>query len=135
MAGIWRTDPPYPNWRDYAPAHTRYVDERLARRGHQLPEGVNFREWFAQNEGAMRENAALRGKNVIVAAQFLPIFEVAPENWEAVTFLNHGTPVKGKTLAAKLTDWLAASPAMHQAFITRTGAVFGVKIGGQAGGR
>ena len=126
LAETWRTRAPYPNWRGFAPAHARYAADRLAERAHQLPAGQGFREWFAQQENSMRANAALRAKNVIVARQFLPLFEAAPEHWEAVTFLNHGPRVKGKLLAAKFADWQAASPPAHRVFIARLGAVFGV---------
>ncbi len=75
----------------------------------------------------MRANAALREKDVIVATQLLPLFEAAPENWEAVTFLNHGPRVKGKVFTRKLADWQAAAPAAHREFIARIGAVFGLR--------
>ena len=126
MAVTWRTRAPYPNWRSFAPAHGRYAADRLAERAHQLPGAQSFREWFAQNEEALRANHALRAKNVIVAAQLLPLFEAAPEHWEAVTFLNYGPRVKGKLLAAKFADWQAACPPAHGAFVAGVGAVFGV---------
>ncbi|MCE9610276.1 MAG: hypothetical protein K8R23_08800 [Chthoniobacter sp.] len=126
LAETWRARPPYRNWRSFAPAHASYAAERLAEPQHQLPAGQSFREWFVQNENALRTNAALREKNVIVARQFLPLFEAAPENWEAVTFLNHGPRVKAKLLAAKFADWQAAAPPVHRAFIARLGGVFGV---------
>ena len=130
MAEAWKTRAPYPNWSGYAGALGKYATDRLAQREHQLPAGQGFAAWFAQNENAMRANAALREKDVIVAAQLLPLFEAAPEHWEAVPFLNHGPRVKGKTLARKLADWQAAAPGAHRAFIARVGAVFGVRLGG-----
>ncbi len=126
MAEVWRTRPPYPNWRSFAPAHAKYAADRLAERPHQLPAGETFRAWFAQQENSMRANAALRDKNVIVARQFLPRFEAAPEHWEAVTFLNHGPRAKGKTLARKFADWQGACPPEHRAFVGQLGAIFGV---------
>ena len=105
----------------------RYATERLAQREHQLPAGLTFAAWFAQNENSMRANAALREKDVIVARQLLPLLEAAPENWEAVTFLNHGPRVKEKIFSRKLADWQAAAPAAHRDFIARVGAVFGLR--------
>ena len=128
MAETWKTRPPYPNWRGYSAALARYAADRMAQREHQLPDGQTFAAWFAQKENAMRANAAMRDKDVIVARQLLPLFEAAPENWEAVTFLNHGPRVKGKLFARKLADWQAAAPAAHRAFIARVAAVFGVAL-------
>lgn len=128
MSETWRTSPPYPNWRGYSSSLAKYASDRLGLREHRLQTGETFRAWFAQNEAAMRAKAELREKNTIVASQLLPLFEAAPENWEAVTFLNHGPRVKGKTFARKLADWQAASPAVHRTFIARIGAVFGVPV-------
>lgn len=133
MAETWKTRAPYPHWRGYSAALTRYATDRLAQREHQLPAGQSFAAWFAQNENAMRANAALRERDVIVATQLLPLFEAAPENWEAVTFLNHGPRVKGKIFSRKLADWQAAAPAAHRAFIARLGAVFGLREPGAVG--
>ena len=127
MAEAWKTRPPYPNWRGYAPALAKYAADRLALPAHRLPAGQTFAAWFAQNENGMRANAAQREKNVIVATQLLPLFEAAPENWEAVTYLNHGPRVKGKIFARKLADWQAAAPAAHREFIARISTVFGVR--------
>ncbi len=126
MSETWRTRPPYRNWRDFAPNHAAYAAERLAERRHQLPAGRSFGAWFAENENSMRANHALREKNVIVAREFLPLFEAAPENWEAIPYLNHGPRVRGKLLRDKFTDWQAAAPFARRAFIARLGAVLGV---------
>ncbi len=128
MSETWKTRAPYPNWRSYSAALASYAADRLALPAHQLPAGLTFKEWFAKHENALRANASLREKNVIVATQLLPLFEAAPENWEAVTFLNHGPRVKGKTTVRKLADWQAAAPAAHRAFIARVGAIFGATL-------
>lgn len=128
MSETWRTRAPYRNWRSYAPALARYASDRLGLREHRLAAGENFPAWFAQNEPAMRAKADLREKNTVVASQLLPLFDAAPENWEAITFLNHGPRVKGKSFARKLADWQAASPPVHRPFIARIGAVFGVPV-------
>jgi len=126
MTETWKTRAPYPNWRGYAPALARYAADRLALREHQLPAGQAFAAWFAEKEPAMRAKGELRDRNAIVAAQLLPLFETAPEHWEAVTFLNHGPRVKAKPFPRKLADWQAACPAAHRPFIARIAAVFGV---------
>lgn len=126
MAATWKTRAPYPNWRGYSAALAGYAADRLAQREHRLPAGVTFRAWFAENANALRGNAGLRAKNVIVAAQFLPLFEAAPAHWESVPWLNHGPRVRAKTTARKIADWQTACPPEHRAFVAQLGAVIGV---------
>jgi hypothetical protein len=126
MAATWKTNAPYPQWQTYSKALADYAADRMAQPAHRLPKGVAFRAWFAQNETALRGNAALREKNVIVASQVLPFFEAEPQHWEAVAYLNVGTRVKNKTTAQKFVDWRTACPAEHQAFVGQMAALFGV---------
>ncbi len=126
MAATWKTRAPYPNWRSYSPALAVYAADRLAAPAHRLPSGLSFRAWFAQNENFLRANAGLRAKNVIVAAQLLPLFEAAPRHWEAVPWLNHGPRVRGKTTVQKFADWQAVCPPEHRAFVAQLSGVFGV---------
>lgn len=126
MAESWRTRPPYRNWRDFAPHHAAYVADRLGERRHQLPRGEIFRDWFAAHENSMRANHALRDRNVIVARELLPLFEAAPQGWEAIPYLNHGPRIRGKLLRDKFTDWQAAAPFAQREFIARLGALLGV---------
>ena len=70
----------------------------IARPEHQLPGGQSFIAWFRGNEAELRENAALRAKNVIVARQLLPLFEAEPGSWDALCYLNLGKREQGKPL-------------------------------------
>jgi len=125
LAAEWRTAPPYPQWRTYADALASYAAERLARPDHQLPAELTFADWFRSNEPALRQNHALRARNVIVARQMLPLFEAEPTGWEALCFLNLGKREHGKPLAQHLTEWQTASPAARRPFVGRVAAVFG----------
>lgn len=124
MGKRWAEQPPYPNWKGYAPSLTTYAQQRLDTGG--LPPDTSFGTWFAEHEASLRKAATLRDKNLIVARQLLPLFEANPAGWEAVTAFNL-TPNREpeKTLARHFTDWAAAAPDQQQKFIAQLRAVFG----------
>jgi hypothetical protein len=126
LAAAWRNEPPYPQWRTYAGAFADYASERLARPDHQLPEDRSFAEWFKSNEAALRENHALRAKNVIIARQILPLFEAAPAGWESLCYLNLGQRKQGKPFTQHLAEWQSACPAALRPFAARVSGLFGL---------
>ncbi len=128
MARSWQTQPPYRNWKSYAPSLAAYAAQRMSEPKHQLPAGQTFSKWFAAEEPGLRQQWAQREKNTLIAQQLLPLFEAEPAGWEAVTFLKLGTRDANKTLAQHLTEWHTNAPAAQRAFIGRFAAVFGVKI-------
>jgi hypothetical protein len=121
----WRTQPPSPQWRTTAAALADYATERLARPEHQLPPGRPFGEWFRENEPALRGNAALRAKNVIVARQMLPLFEAEPAGWAAAGYLNLGRHDRDKPRTQYFAEWQAASPPELRPLLGRVAALFG----------
>ncbi len=126
MSRSWRTAPPYPAWRSYAPWLNDYVEHRLA-----LPEhhpGTSFLVWFRKNQIALRRNSDLRDRNTIIAIQLLPIFEAEPRGWEAVAFLNRGSSNAEESLAQGLVEWRSQCPEDLRPFVTRLAAVFAIKL-------
>jgi hypothetical protein len=91
MSRSWRSSPPYPAWRSYAPRLNDYVEQRLALPEHHLPAGKSFLVWFQENQAALRQNSDLRDRNTIIAIRLLPIFEAEPRGWQTVTLMqrNH----------------------------------------------
>jgi hypothetical protein len=126
MASQWKDDPPYPNWREYSAALSKYADERLEK--SKLPENQTLAQWLADHEASLYQNATDREMNLIVAAQLLPLFERSPASWEAVTWLNAAKATQSQTFAEYLADWRRESPDRHHAFIRRVGESFGVKL-------
>jgi hypothetical protein len=47
MSVSWRTAPPYPNWKSYAPSLAEYANEVEQRPTRQLPKNTSFAQWFA----------------------------------------------------------------------------------------
>ncbi len=128
MSRDWLTAPPYPAWRSYAAWFNNYAEQRIRLPKHQLPAGTSFIVWFRENQTALRQNAAIRERNTIIAIQFLPIFEAEPRGWEAVAFLNRGSPDPNKSLAQHFAEWRSRCPQDLRPFITRLAAVFAVKL-------
>ena len=128
MSRSWRTAPPYPAWRSYAPWFNDYVEHRLALPEHQLPAGTSFLVWFHENQAALRQNSDLRDRNTIIAIQFLPIFEAEPRGWGAVAFLNRGSSNAEESLAQRFVEWRSQCPEDLRPFVTRLAGVFAMKL-------
>ena len=128
MSRSWRTTPPYPSWRDYAPWLNVYAEQRLTLPEHQLPAGKSFLDWFQEHQPALRRNSTIWAWNTIIAIQLLPLFEADPRAWEAVTSLNHGSTGANESLAEHLAAWRSQCPEDLRPFLNRFAAVFAVKL-------
>jgi hypothetical protein len=126
MADEWKTDPPFPNWRDYAPALAKYADERLV--SAKLPADRTLAAWLKDHEADLYQNSTNRKLNLVVASELLPLFEASPASWEAITWLNAAKSAQSQTFAEYLGDWRREAPEQHHAFIRRIGEKFGVKV-------
>ena len=124
MSRTWRTAPPYPAWKSYAPWFSDYVNQRLALPEHQLPPGQSFSVWFRAQESSLQQNADDRDRNTIIAIQLLPIFEANPAGWQAVTFLNRGSVQTTKPLVQQFTEWRSRCPGYLRPFVMKLAAVF-----------
>jgi hypothetical protein len=126
MAESWKTRPPYPNWKDYAAALKKYRDERIAK--ERLPEGTSLADWFRGQEPSLRKDGTQRTHNLKMAAALLPLFEEAPERWEAVSTLNAVQGDASRTFSQHLRDWSRSSPEKHRELIAKIAGRFGVSI-------
>lgn len=120
----WLVAPPYPVWRDYAPWFPAYARERLLLPKHRLPAGTPFIVWFRANEASLRRDGMNRDRNIIIAAQLLPIFEREPQGWGALAFFNSAS---NQSLTQQFTDWRSRCPRELQGFVAKLAAVFEVK--------
>lgn len=127
MAATWRTNPPYSNWKDYAPSLAKYAEQALDEKHRQLPANLTFVEWFEANEEQMRRNPYLREKDELIANQLLPLFEAGPQSWDAVTYLNLSRPNGAATFDDYLTDWESNAPGRHKDFIWDIADMFGLE--------
>ena len=126
MAKTWTTNPPYSNWKSFAPHLREYTDKLLADPARQLPRGQSFTNWFTLAEPSLRTNATQRLKNGLIAAQLLPLFEAEPARWEALAWLNLGTRDPRLPFQRYLQEWRAVCPPKHRPLVERVAALFGV---------
>jgi hypothetical protein len=129
MSETWKVQPPYPNWKDYAPSLARYADERI--RAGQLPPGKTLAGWYRENEPLLQRDACNWDKNVVVAAALLSLFEHQPKSWETIGWLNDCEPHGTRPFAAHLGDWHARVPARHRPFVRQVAGEFGIRIEGK----
>ncbi len=128
MSRSWAEQPPYPNWKNYAPALTKYAEERLAQSATVLPAKAPFGAWFASELDSLRKAPTQRDKNLVVARHLLPLFEARPAGWESLTVLNLTRDRDAaKPFDRHLAEWIAAAPESQHAFLAMMRSVFGRK--------
>ena len=119
MAEAWRTNPPFPHWKDYAGSLARYAHERICCEKAQLPQGATLASWLLSNEDTLRSDPYQRDKNSIVAHALLPIFERNPQCWNAVLCL----PTTSSRMAEYLIDWQTEVEPQDRSLILRLSEV------------
>jgi hypothetical protein len=126
MAKTWQTDPPYPNWRSYAPHLADYAAKRLD--SAKLPEGKTFAQWYQENAEALRANATDRARNQIVAGVLLPLLEAQPQAWESVSYLNTEVFPGPYTWPDHLKAWHRHCPQAQKAFVSKVAQAFEIRL-------
>jgi hypothetical protein len=114
-AETWKTRPPYPNWKDYAASLAAYADDRL--KTAVIPGGRTLAAWYAAEKARFEANAEDRPRNLIIAAQLLPLLEADPRRWEAFTWLNTETLGASSSFADLLAAWEKHCPDRHKPFV------------------
>ncbi|MDE0820973.1 MAG: hypothetical protein OSA95_07615 [Opitutales bacterium] len=126
MREDWELNPPYSNWKSYAPALGEYAQKRLDQ--HAWPKLVSVSEWYNQNQKELRQNPTNRAKNTTIATKLLPLFEQRPENWGAVAYLNTHKKETSRDFSIYLADWKKACKlASQKEFVTMLARMFGVE--------
>ena len=125
MAVSWKTDPPYANWKDFAPRFDEYVDRLLAERRRRLPPDRTMPQWFAEREESLRKQRELTDDSRLVAAYLLPLFEDEPAGWSALASYNLGRDDGKVSFQEFLAAWRGRAPAAPRAFIAKLERLFG----------
>jgi hypothetical protein len=126
MAVSWQSSPPYPHWRDYAPAFAEYAQALLdePHRHGDMPLG----SWYAQHTAVLSRNPYDRASNEYCATRLLDLFESHPQGWAALHYLNTPTFNTPRSAAQGFDDylrrWHDAAPARQRPFLTQLLAMF-----------
>jgi len=126
MAKTWKTAPPYPHWKDFAPHLGQYARDRLDE--VHLPAGTTLAEWYRRHADQLRKAPCQRDLNRVVASALLPLLEKHPDHWEAATWLNAGASKEPRPFERYLADWRAHCPDKHKPFVSRIAKQFGVSL-------
>ncbi|MDO2453454.1 hypothetical protein [Enterobacter asburiae] len=127
MSEIWKTSPPYENWSDYSSKLYNYADELIKSEDRNLPEGVEFSEWFKENVGDLENDRYMRKVNATIANKLLPIFEVNTKLWLAVTYLNTWVITDTDDIYQLFDNWLHSVPNELKPMVNILASEFGVK--------
>lgn len=115
MGERWRSNPPYPNWANYAISLTDYAEGRIACSKKDTPADSEFADWLLSYEDLLQRDPYLleRRINNVVAAKLLPLFEEHPQGWNAITRF----PTSESRIPEYLTEWHSSVDPADQPFV------------------
>jgi len=128
MAVTWKTAPPYPHWKSFAPALHKYAENLRTSKDRQLPAGTTLAKWYRDNEQDLRKNPSGRTRNGIIANQLLGLFEASPQSWAAVGYLNLDKPDETESFKGYLESWHGHCPEKHKKFVRQIANLFEIEI-------
>ena len=126
MALRWEQSPPYPQWREYAPAFREYAANLLNQPHRELTAGLTFAVWYQKNQASLRSDPYLRDKTELVASALLVVFEHDPRSLSAIAYLNEEKSATSGSFRDYLTSWRSCCPQTHRNVVRRTMALFGM---------
>ena len=90
LAIDWKANPPYPNWRGFAPSFDQYVDALLAPRDRRLPPDRTLPQWFREHEETLVRQDGLTTDSKLVAVYLLPLSKTSRRVGKQLTWINLG---------------------------------------------
>lgn len=129
MARSWRTNPPYPHWRDYGDDLRDYADHAMSRRPHvgEITR-IGLAAFYSRHEAALRSLPVDRDLTGSIAVVLLGSFEKQPEHWGSVRWLNARKTETVREFDSYLGDWQETVPDAHRPFVTEIAGLFGRTI-------
>jgi hypothetical protein len=110
MSVVWRTNPPYPNFKSYSSSLGDYYKNLLAEQHRYLKPGETLANWYKREQQSLRANHAQRPKNELVGTKIYAFFNASPDRWRSVRYLNIGNANKQISLEQYLNDWRTSLP-------------------------
>ena len=137
MSKLWGQNPPFANWRSYAPKFQEYAQNRI-REAHESVFKSNCPQdearlcaWLADAKHSFAKEPCDRQRNVIVAEMLCPLFEESAESWDALCLLGQAStspPVSRTDLNLnsdfRFDRWLQAVPEYLKGLVVRIGKMF-----------
>lgn len=126
MTASWQQSPPYPEWREYAPAFQAYAARLLQQRHRELPAGLTLAQWYRDNRAVLRSDPYHRDKTELVANALLKVFERDPLCLCAIAYLNDETSATSSSFEEYLKSWCRCCPKAQREAVRQAMALFGV---------
>ena len=125
MAETWKTDPPYMNWKSFAPALKEYLDKLL--KDTEIAAVEKMPQWFNDNRPALKADPHLRERNRVVAIHIFRMLERDPSQWEAFRYLNLGRPDATNSFESFLENWYFSAPKKNKGIVKEVVDLLGIK--------
>ena len=122
IGDLWKTNPPYPNWKDYAEQFKTYTiqdQQKATPFGLDFSDNPNTLVYLIQNEYD-------RQKNAYVALKLMPVFEATPDLWSVVHIIKN-VP-KNLTFSESLRCWRKLSPEKFKGDIETIAQIFSLVL-------
>jgi hypothetical protein len=110
MTEIWKVNPPYSNWKEYASNLFTYAENRINDDKHKLPIGLDFQSWFEINLAGLEKDQYIRESNTLIAIELLNLFEGNTQLWAAMKYYNTWNILESDDINSNFAKWLAVLP-------------------------
>jgi hypothetical protein len=130
MSETWLLDPPYENWRDFAPELKKYSLKMQLERYASLRENKNhgLAAFYKKHQKTLANNPMNRELNGAMALELLPLFKENPESWESIRWLNTAPLPESTSFEATLRAWQSVAPERHKTLIANIASRFGIPL-------
>ena len=117
LKSSWEKEPPYPNWKSFAPAFASYRADLLKPDDRRLAEGVKLPDWLNENLAEMSAERALTARSKLVSGYLVPLFDEHPEGWQSLAWINLVEKDHEADFKSFLQGWHDRVPEKHRSFV------------------
>ena len=126
MSISWKNNPPYPNWKSYAPSIRKYLHNMLQEEHREIQEDLSI--WYYKNKDNLRKNPYIRNKNEIVATKIYYLMKSGNFKLSTIQYLNLSKPSSSKSLKTYLQEWYKNTPRKDGESILNIAKLFKIKL-------
>jgi hypothetical protein len=123
MGTTWQTQPPYVNWKDYAPHLSSYAKD--VRQRVQTSDEISV--WFQKNRDALSRNAYDRDSNLILAKHLATVAQKDSKFYQSFYYLRRRADPAVPSMEGVLGNWLESCPAELRSGPVAIGQLLGIK--------
>ena len=125
LKSAWEKEPPYPNWKNFAPAFASYRTDLLKPEDRRLAEGVKLPDWLKENLMEMSNERVLTARSKLVSGYLVPLFDEHPEGWQTLAWINLGDKDHEADFKTYLQGWHDRVPEKQRPFVASIQSLFG----------